>query len=120
MKTFIRTQNSLRAAAALLLAIFFAAGCQYTTTADGGVHMELNGQSSITDLMPSWDMTYKDGALTSADSNSSNRFRPITTAQDELEQACLRELGLGYGDDENIVDLSELYSDTWPRMATCW
>lgn len=56
-------------------------------------------------------MTYKSGVLRTADSDSNYRFRPITTAQDELVQACLRELGLGYGDDENIVDLSELYSD---------
>jgi hypothetical protein len=91
--------------------LFFAAGCQYSTTADGGVHMELNGQSSITGLMPSWDMTYKSGELRTADSDSNYRFRHITTAQDELVQACLRELGLGYGDNEHIVDLSELYSD---------
>ena len=58
--------------------LFFAAGCQYSTTADGNVHMELNGQSSITGLMPSWDMTYKSGVLRTADSDSNYQFRHIT------------------------------------------
>lgn len=91
--------------------LFFAAGCHYTTSADGGVHIDLDGQSSITELMPSWDMTYKDGVLTSTDAYSYYGLRPITTSQDALVQACLRELGMGYGDDEKIVDLSELRSD---------
>ena len=50
--------------------LFFGAGCQYTTTADGSVHVELNGQSTITELMPSWDMTYKGGLLTSTDTDT--------------------------------------------------
>ena len=38
MKTFIRTQNSLRAAAALLLAIFFAAGFTACSNEDNSVN----------------------------------------------------------------------------------
>lgn len=61
--------------------------------------------------MPSWDMTYKGGVLTSTDAYSNYGFRHTTTSQDAFVQSCLRELGLGYGDDETIVDLSELRSD---------
>lgn len=91
--------------------LFFAAGCQYTTSADGSVHVKLNGQSSITEVMPSWDMTYKDGVLTSTDAYSNYGLCHITASQDALVQACLRELGLGYSDDGHIVDLSELKAD---------
>ncbi len=36
---------------------------------------------------------------------------PINAEQDILVQRCLRELGMGYDGDENIVDLSQLTSD---------
>ena len=90
--------------------LFFAAGCQYTTSAEGVVHVALNGQSSITELMPSWDMTYQAGVLTSvgADAKARIQLYPITPEQDTLVQTCLRELGMGYSDDEHVVDLSEL------------
>ena len=48
--------------------------------------MELDGQSAIT-------------------------LRSITSKQDTFVQMCLRELGLGYDGEENIVDLSLLTSD---------
>ena len=91
--------------------LFFGSGCQYTTTADGGVHVVLNGQSSASLLMPSWDMTYSGGRLISGDANDRIELSPITAEQDELVQQWLRILGLGYGGGENIVDLSELNSD---------
>lgn len=91
--------------------VFFGSGCQYTTTADGGVHVELEGQSSISDLMPSWDMTYKAGRLVSSDADGNIKMFPITPEQEALVQLCLRELGMGYDGEENIVELSELTSD---------
>ena len=36
---------------------------------------------------------------------------PINAEQDTFVQRCLRELGMGYDGDENIVDLSQLTSD---------
>ena len=36
---------------------------------------------------------------------------PINAEQDIFIQRCLRELGMGYDGDENIVDLSQLTSD---------
>ena len=36
---------------------------------------------------------------------------PINAEQDIFVQRCLRELGMGYDGDENIVDLSQLTSD---------
>ena len=93
--------------------VFFGAGCQYTTNADGNVHVELNGQSTITDLVPSWDMTYKAGQLISidTDTNSKYKLRRIPSFKDALVQMCLRELGMGYDGDEHIVELSELNAD---------
>lgn len=77
--------------------------------------MELNGQSAISELMPSWDMNYRSGRLisTDADTYTDTRIalRQINAEQDARVQECLRELGMGYGDDEKIVDLSELKSD---------
>lgn len=35
--------------------LFFGSGFQYITSADGGVHVVLNSQSVLTELMPSWN-----------------------------------------------------------------
>ena len=90
--------------------LFFGSGCHYTTTADGGVHIVLDGESSASLLMPSWDMTYRGGRLISADANDLIELSRITAEQDALVQMWLRILGLGYGGEENIVDLSQLRS----------
>ena len=77
--------------------------------------MELDGQSAITEVMPSWDMTYKSGQLVSNDADiytdTPITLRSITSKQDTFVQMCLRELGLGYDGEEKIVDLSLLTSD---------
>ena len=91
--------------------LFFGSGCHYTATDDGDVHVELDGENSASLLMPSWDMTYSGGRLISADANDRIELSRITAEQDALVQMWLRILGLGYGGDENIVDLSEMYSD---------
>lgn len=95
--------------------LFFGANFQFTTSADGGVHVKLNGQSAITEVMPTWDMTYQNGQLISTDADiytdTPIALSPITSEQDALMQMCLRELGMGYDDEESIVDLSQLTSD---------
>ena len=90
--------------------LFFGAGCRYITTNDG-IHVEFTGQSTITQLMPSWDMTYKDRQLISTDAGSTYKLSPITREQEGFVQLCLRELGLGNDGEENIVELSELTAD---------
>ena len=87
--------------------LFFGSGCHYTTSADGGVHIVLDGESSASLLMPSWDMTFSGGRLISADANDRIELSRITAEQDALVQMWLRILGLGYGGEENIVDLSQ-------------
>ena len=95
--------------------LFFGSGFQYTTSADGGVHVVLNSESVLTQLMPSWDMTYSGGRLISTDADIYTDtpiiLRSITNKQDTFVQMCLRELGMGYDDEEHIVDLSLLTSD---------
>ena len=93
--------------------LFFGSGFQYTTSANGGVHVQLNSESALTQLMPSWDMNYNSGQLNSIDTYTGTHISllPITPEQDALVQMCLRELGIGYDGDGNIVDLSLLTSD---------
>lgn len=95
--------------------LFFGSGFRYTTSADGGVHVVLSSQSVLTELMPSWNMTYNSGRLISTDAdiytNAPIMLSPINAEQDIFVQRCLRELGMGYDGEENIVDLSQLTSD---------
>ena len=65
---------------------------------------------SVMVRMPSWDVTYRDGRLISADANDRIELSRITAEQEVLVQMWLRILGLGYGGEENIVDLSQLRS----------
>lgn len=93
--------------------LFFGSGFQYTTSADGGVNVQLNSESVLNQLMPSWDMYYNGGQLNSIDTYTGTYIvlSPINAEQDVLVQMCLRELGMGYDGDQNVVDVSLLTAD---------
>lgn len=90
---------------------YHGAGCHYTTSSDGRVHVALDGQSAATSLMPSWDMTFTDGRLYSRSGDKLIVLSRITTEQDTRVQEWLSALSHGSSEViENYIDMSQLQS----------
>ena len=87
--------------------------------ADGGVHIVLDGESSASLLMPSWDMTYRGGRLISADANDLiEHLNPLAVEIDVHQRVAIVATAHIQGPDHHTVDAVGLIESPRVIMAT--